>query len=83
MRRCPSARHNVLDVKLPARDAFPAQPGLASLPSTKVILNSLEDHSQPATSQAAISQQGLELLPDLVVVRPVATGACLSGKEGF
>src|SRR4051794_40631069 len=70
----------MLDRKPPPRDAFAAEAGLATRPPSQMVLDSFEHHSQAPATQAAIRKEGIQILSDLVVVRPIAARTGLSSE---
>jgi hypothetical protein len=71
----------VLDRILVARDAFAPKAGFVIDPASSIVLNPLENHPQPSSTEATIDLEVPERSPNFFVVRPVLAVATLAGQE--
>src|SRR5262245_42900978 len=76
----PFSRHHMFDRVLTACDTFPAEPRFISAPTAQMVLDCLQDHSQPTPTKPSICKQPLQLLCEFCVVWPVGTRTLLRGK---
>ncbi|MFO0734161.1 MAG: hypothetical protein U0361_24990, partial [Nitrospiraceae bacterium] len=74
----PLPGHDVLNHVPPAHYALTSQSGLAILPASTVILDRLEDHSQPSAAEPSVRRQHPKCFANLIIVRPVAAYAGLA-----